>query len=150
MWETLLPGLACRGEFQSLTLVEFCARVLGLLLDRAMQMLGPDTWVVDYEDICDESIRAIARHMGIDIAEDATVPLQQAMASYSKDPFGKRQFVRDSARKRSEASEAVRMAVKQWAYKPYTELYSQRHAFGSVSEAVKTLRSGYPDSIGRK
>ena len=106
-----------------LSVEEYCARALGRLFEIAGSSLDATCRLVDYEKLDRNMIGRIAEFFGLSLTTQGEMP-DQLFSQWSKDPEGVRTFEPDSSRKRAEASDALRGAVRDWALNGYERLRS--------------------------
>jgi len=105
---------------------EYCARVIGNYLTTGLAELDADVWVIDYDDVNRQTLRAAARRFGLKLPFPDEV-LGKVFERHAKDPTAKQRFRDDRRRKRRQATTAATAAVKQWAEPAYRSLLASRN-----------------------
>jgi hypothetical protein len=109
-------------EFDSMTMYDYCARVIGGYCQAATEMIGPDCKLIDYANLNLTRIYQIAEFFGLEMPPAGSDDVQRVISAYSKEPNQARRFERDETRKQQEATVHVREAVQRSAWSAYQSL----------------------------
>jgi hypothetical protein len=120
-----LTGLE-EAAVESISRAELCAIVVGRLFEVAAENIGEEGRLVNYRELSDNFVLELVSWFGIECGKDEQSRLQASLRTYAKDRTGDRAFVSDSDEKQNSASEAVRVAVDDWASLPYEHLEQLR------------------------
>lgn len=128
------------GEVASLSDEEFCARMVGMFLDRAAAHIGAQCTAVDYTDLNEALIGQAVERFGLSLTADSRQSIQQTLAAYSKDPTGKRHFITDIAAKKAKATSELRRYIDRWAAAPYQLLRDSASmaSKGAIEESAQS------------
>ena len=95
---------------------EFCARAFGQLCHSAMLYKGPQSMVMDYQELISGGWNRVFAFLGIDGPDaDTQLRIAEATATYSKDAAGDARFETDTKVKRERVTPAIRDAADRWA-----------------------------------
>ncbi len=108
---------------------EYFARVFAAVSATALANRGENVHIIGYDDIRLASIEKIFTLLGAPLDHLDRGALAKAFSINAKDPAQRSPFDSDVNRKRSQASAAVREAVKAFAAGPYAELEKARTRF---------------------
>lgn len=102
------------------------ARVYAALCDAAIENASAQMLLLNYNELTPAIVPAIMQHLGVAPDTLDQEQLTKAFGTYSKDPNQSQAFVNDTARKRDEASQALRDACQHYAQAPYAQLEALR------------------------
>lgn len=99
----------------------FCARVIGAFLRCATTETDDRCVVIDYSDLNQASVEAVAEFFGIAVTDADREAIWANLSVYSKDPDQGREFADDRETKQSKVTGELRAEIDGWA-KPQYEL----------------------------
>ena len=113
-------------EIKSFSRETFFARIYGRIAEIAVQNVGKNCLLINYNQFNEAMVPKILRHLAImpDLVDQQV--LDTAFATYSKDANQVRTFTSDTQQKQADASDAVREAVEAFASAPYAKLEALR------------------------
>lgn len=109
-------------ETNEMTLEDYMAMGLREFFQKAIGLGDQHCLHVDYEDIDENMIRAVARRFGLSTEAFNSSETQALWRLDAKDPAKTRAFEPDAQRKQAAASPAIREAAERWAAEPYAVL----------------------------
>ena len=125
--EKLLPDLSLIAALQ-MPPEEYCARVLAKVCEAALEHAQDEkALLINYEQLPDAVSGSIAKHFGLSFAPEELDQMNRAARFDAKTP--QMMFEPDSARKRTEASDAAVRAAAEWVDPLYKQLESIRTGF---------------------
>jgi hypothetical protein len=101
-------------------LVSACAWILGRGYDSLLANLDPLCTVLDYEQICPQTVAAVAGRFGLSYSESGRLRFESCFRENAK--HRNKLFRDDRERKRKAATSAIYDAARQWAEAPYLRL----------------------------
>ena len=100
---------------------EFCARAFGQLCHSAILHKGPQSMVMDYEELVAGGWSRVFAFLGLDTPNaDERLRIAEATKTYSKDAASEARFEVDTKIKRERVTPPIRDAADRWA-RPYLQ-----------------------------
>jgi ribosomal protein L16 Arg81 hydroxylase len=106
----------------SMSLANFCARVIGEFLKSASSAVYASCQVIDYRDLNGAMILDVARLFGMEIRDADFKNIEKSLLVYSKDFSGKRVFIGDIEFKQAKATIELRKEIQIWAQQAYDNI----------------------------
>jgi hypothetical protein len=109
-------------ETRQMSMEQYCARGLGVLLEAANAQLDEKCWVLDYKHMDIGNIYRTAKLLNVKMPETNDAQIMNAFLAYSKDPVGESEYENDCDRKQRESPASVYSLAAQWTLEPYQRL----------------------------